>query len=330
MGFTFFFRDGQALDLLGEHVVPDLSTRRYIDVWDAGCSNGAEPYSVAITFREHMGPFLFRNVRIWATDIDETDTFGAKIARGVYSEQETKRIPPEIRAKYFSAVGCGDGELQLTEEIRRAVRFQRHDLLSLSPIREQFGLIVCKNVLLHFSPQQRVDVIRMFHQALARHGYFVTERTQDLPPETKHLFSRVVGSSQLFQKRAVEQTEPNTREDAPHEPSAELTFTVMDRRKQGSTYDWMNIDCGATRVGKVRGLAEGNRLTIHSLNIFPEFERHGIGRRAIETFKDHFEQITADRVRHTAVGFWKKMDFRRSDDGSYVWRKRCSTSGSRD
>jgi len=199
MAFTFFFRDGQALDLLAQHVVPDLKTRRYINVWDAGCAMGPEPYSVAITFRQQMGHFLFRNVNICATDIDETNTFGKIIARGVYSNDETKRIPPEILGKYFSPNGS-NGCLQISDEIRGAVEFQQHDLLSLKPVRDGFGLIVCKNVLLHFSPQQRVDVIKMFHGALAEGGYFLTERTQELPPRTARLFRRVTAVAQLFQK----------------------------------------------------------------------------------------------------------------------------------
>ena len=199
MAFTFFFRDGQALDLLAQHVIPDLKTRRYINVWDAGCAMGPEPYSVAVTFREQMGHFLFRNVNICATDIDDTDTFGGIIARGVYTQQETKRIPPKILGKYFSPNGS-DGCLEISDEIRRAVAFQRHDLLSLEPVREGFGLIICKNVLLHFSARQRVDVIKMFHRALAEDGYFLTERTQQLPAQTARLFRRVTSVGQLFQK----------------------------------------------------------------------------------------------------------------------------------
>ena len=199
MAFTYFFRDGQTLDLLAQHVIADLKTRRYIDVWDAGCAMGPEPYSIAITLRENMGRFLFRNVRVFATDVDESNTFGPIIARGVYSEQETKRIPPEILSKYFSPNG-EEGSLQISDEIMKSVTFQQHDLLSLAPVRTGFGLIVCKNVLLHFSPQQRVEVIKMFHRALAREGYFVTERTQELPPEAAHLFRRISSISQLFQK----------------------------------------------------------------------------------------------------------------------------------
>jgi chemotaxis protein methyltransferase CheR len=321
MAFTYFFRDGQALDLLAEHVIPHLATRRYMDVWDAGCATGPEPYSIAITFREHMGPFLFRNLRIWATDVDETNTFGRIIARGAYSQQETKRIPPAIRAKYFSAQG-GDGSLQVSEEIRRVVRFQRHDLLSLEPVREQFGLIVCKNVLLHFSPPERVDVIRMFHRALSESGYFLTERTQDLPPQTAQLFSRVTSTGQLFKKRVANRREPRTREDQPHRLTGELSFHLMHRQEEGSAYDWMNIDCGTTRVGKVRGLIDGQRLTIHSINIFPEFERHGYGRETIQMFQAAFDTIIADRVRHTAAGFWQKMGFDADRNGQYVWTRR--------
>ena len=199
MAFTYFFRDGQTLDLLARYVIPDLRMRRHIHVWDAGCAMGPEPYSIAITFREQMGQFAFRNVKIWATDIDETNTFGAIIAQGVYTEQETKRIPPEILHGYFSPDGQR-GSLRISGEIRKAVEFRRHDLLSLEPIRDGFGLIVCKNVLLHFSPEMRVEVIKMFHRALSGGGYFVTEQTQELPPETAHLFRQVSNVAQLFQK----------------------------------------------------------------------------------------------------------------------------------
>ena len=320
MAFTYFFRDGQALDLLVKHVIPDLSTRRYMDVWDAGCATGPEPYSVAMTFREHMGPFLFRNLRIWATDIDETNTFARIIERGVYSEQETKRIASELRARYFEPCGT-NGEFQLIEEIRKAVRFQRHDLLSLQPIREQVGLVVCKNVLLHFSPPQRIDVMKMFHRALSENGYLLTETTQEMPVELAPLFSRVSGTGQLFKKRVPARHGPHTRQDQPHELSETLAFDLMRRQDHGSAYDWMNIDCGQTRVGKVRGLIEGRHLTIHSMNIFPEFERRGYAKETIQMFQGAFDTIVADRVRPTATGFWKKMGFDSGRDGQYVWTR---------
>ena len=198
MAFTFFFRDTQTLELLAEHALPELKRRQHIRVWDAGCAFGPEPYSLAIILRENMGHFLFRNVKIFATDIDESD-FGTTIADGVYSEQELGRLPRDILDRYF-APHQPPGSYQISAEMRSAVQFERHDLLTLKPVREDFGMIVCKNVLLHFTPEQRGEVVKMFHHALSEGGYFVTENTQKLPPGTEHLFCQVTGAAQLFQK----------------------------------------------------------------------------------------------------------------------------------
>ncbi len=197
MAFTYFFRDPETLALIVKHALPDLSTRCYINIWDAGCAHGPEPYSLAITLRENMGRFLFRNVRIYATDLDENDTFGGIIARGCYNEAETRRIPADILARYFDPQPEG---FQVKAEIRQTVRYQRHDLLSLQPIREELGLIVCKNVLLHLSPADRIAIIHMFHAALAEGGYLVTEPTQKLPPEVEPFFHPLTEVGQLWQK----------------------------------------------------------------------------------------------------------------------------------
>ena len=100
--------------------------------------------------------------------------------------------------------------------------------------------------------------------------------------------------------------------------SKKLDFKLI-RRDKRSDFDWLNIDCGPVRVGKARGLINGRSLTICSINIFPEFERHGYAKETIEMFKQSFNAIIADRVRHTAVGFWVKMGFTRREDGNYVY-----------
>jgi len=104
--------------------------------------------------------------------------------------------------------------------------------------------------------------------------------------------------------------------------TAQLTFKLLPRNQRGHEYDWMNIDHDGVRVGKVRGLINGKLLTIHSINIFPEFEHRGFGRETIKMFKRSFDTIVADRVRHTAIGFWQRMGFRPDGHGNYVWKRR--------
>lgn len=102
----------------------------------------------------------------------------------------------------------------------------------------------------------------------------------------------------------------------------ELTFNLLAHDQQHSSYDWMNIEYCGKRVGKVRGLMKGKTLTICSVNVFPEFERRGFARKTIEMFKESFDTIIADRVRHRAVGFWEKMEFGADKNGNYVWKSR--------
>jgi hypothetical protein len=40
----------------------------------------------------------------------------------------------------------------------------------------------------------------MFHRALGPGGLFVTEQTQEMPPELGSLFERVIPDGQLFRK----------------------------------------------------------------------------------------------------------------------------------
>jgi chemotaxis protein methyltransferase CheR len=200
MAFTYFFRDWQTIETVADHVIPELTRQRYVNIWDAGCANGPEPYTLAIMFRERMGKFMFRNLHIYASDIDESNQFGEVITKGVYPRMDLQRIPHPIFESYFSSNGSPE-HYQISDELRHVVTFQKHDLLSLQPIRDGFGLVVCKNVLLHFTAEQRVAVIRMFHQALAPGGFMVTEQTQKLPEEAEPWFGKVSATAQLFQKR---------------------------------------------------------------------------------------------------------------------------------
>ena len=100
-----------------------------------------------------------------------------------------------------------------------------------------------------------------------------------------------------------------------------LSFSLIARDKLRSGYDWLNIDRGVVRIGKVRGLIKGKTLIIFSINIFPAFEGHGYARTTIKMFKESFNTIIADRVRYTAVGFWEKMGFVDAGKGKYVYDK---------
>jgi ribosomal protein S18 acetylase RimI-like enzyme len=101
----------------------------------------------------------------------------------------------------------------------------------------------------------------------------------------------------------------------------EFHIDFLSKKEQHSDFDWANINVGKNRVGKARCQIEKDRLIIYSINVFPEFEGNGYGKRFVEEGKKHFNIIIADRVRYSAIGFWEKVGFIKSEDGNWVYRK---------
>jgi chemotaxis protein methyltransferase CheR len=189
----------QTLDTIVANVLPSMQGYQYIRIWDAGCAHGPEPYSLAIMLRENMSEYMFRNVRIHATDADTTDQFGRIIKEGVYQADEVQRIPSTIKQKYF-APAERSGYYKIDDGIRSCITFNKHDLLSLKPIRSELNLIVCKNVLLHLRPEDRVLVIEMFYDALREGGFLAMEHTQEMPDRVKTMFEPITCKGQVFRK----------------------------------------------------------------------------------------------------------------------------------
>jgi chemotaxis protein methyltransferase CheR len=182
-----------------EHLLPSLAGRSHPHIWDAGAAMGQEPYTLSIMLAENMNHFAFNNLRIDATDVESTGQFAKIIDAALYPKDELSRLPQGILEKYFEPNGKPD-YFRVIEQVRPRVAYQQHDLLSFQEIGHGYSLVLCKNVLLHFQAQERIEVLKMFHRALAPGGLFATEQTQDMPQELASLFQRVIPDGQLYRK----------------------------------------------------------------------------------------------------------------------------------
>lgn len=200
MAFTFFFRDEQSLLLAVQKLVPSIIGRRNVHILNAGCAMGMETYTFAILLSENIGKFALRNVKIHAVDIDnENVDFGKTVREGIYHKEHLQRIPADLFKKYFRPASQ-DGYYIISDDLRALVEFQKYDLLTLKPLREDYSLIICKNVLLHFNYHQRVEVLSMFFNMLLLGGLLVMENTQNMPDELSTKFNKIAGYVQLYEK----------------------------------------------------------------------------------------------------------------------------------
>ena len=150
---SYFFRDRAPFDLLASAALPRLAEarrpRQRLRIWCAGCSTGQEAYSVAMLLADQ--PDLWEG---WQFDILGTDVSAATIARAneaLYSRFEVQRgLPVKLMLRHFAPEGDG---WRVQPELRRQVRFARHNLLDPPPGR--FDVILCRNVLLYLAPALR-------------------------------------------------------------------------------------------------------------------------------------------------------------------------------
>lgn len=208
MAYTSFFRDAEVLDAIGALVVPWASAQQEIKIWDAGCATGEEAYSLAMIFAERLDPFTIRNLRIVATDREESSfpQFEAKIERGQYNRQDLIWVPEPLRTTYFAPTAVQD-QFEASAVIRDSIKYIRHDLLTLEPIDTGFALVVCKNVLMHCPEPSQHRVVDMFWHALRPGGYLAFDCFQSLPPQNAPQFEQVERGLQLFRKKQADACE---------------------------------------------------------------------------------------------------------------------------
>ncbi len=166
-----FFRTPEKFSKLETDVIPDLLKRSpKLNIWSAGCSIGAEPYSLSIIMKE-MTPGVRH--RILASDLDIEIL--AKAKKGIYTENELKSIKPDRKKKYFDVVE--GNKYAVKQEIKSAIEFKRHNLLK-DKFETGFDLILCRNVVIYFTEEAKDQLYANFFTALKPGGILFVGATE--------------------------------------------------------------------------------------------------------------------------------------------------------
>ena len=194
IGETFFFRYAEQFAALRATILPDLIAARAAEqtlrIWSAGCSTGAEPYSVAILAHELIGADLPAwQVTILGTDISTAALETARAAE--YGRWALRTSPEEERRRYFLPLPprpgpAREGGYALRPEYRRMVRFERGNLLdlldgSMPPHLDGFDLILCRNVLIYFDAATVAGLMRALARRLRPGGWLLIGHAEPSP-----------------------------------------------------------------------------------------------------------------------------------------------------
>ena len=170
---TFFFRDKVPFDHFRDTIMPEVikarAGRRSVRIWCAAGSTGQEPYSLAMSLKEMGAALTGWRVEIIATDLSQEVLEKAKA--GIYSQFEVQRgLPIQLLVKHFRQMG----ELwQLNADIRAMVQHRQLNLMQDFSHLGTFDVIFCRNVLIYFDQQTKIDALNRMARAMASDGYLV-------------------------------------------------------------------------------------------------------------------------------------------------------------
>jgi chemotaxis protein methyltransferase CheR len=170
---SFFYRDKIPFDHFREGIVPALvkarASQRRLRIWCAAASTGQEPYSLAMIIREMASLLGGWRIDILATDLSIEVLEKAKA--GVYSQFEVQRgLPIQMLVKYFTQTG---ETWQISSDIRGMVQYRSLNLLHDFSALGTFDVIFCRNVLIYFDQQTKVDVLERCARILEPDGFLV-------------------------------------------------------------------------------------------------------------------------------------------------------------
>jgi chemotaxis protein methyltransferase CheR len=170
---TFFFRDKTPFDHFRASIMPEILTaragRKSIRIWCAAGSTGQEPYSLAMCLKEMGATLAGWRVEIIATDLSQEVLEKSKA--GIYSQFEVQRgLPIQLLVKYFKQTG---EFWQINADIRAMVQHRQLNLLHDFSQLGTFDVIFCRNVLIYFDQDTKINIFNRLARITEADGFLV-------------------------------------------------------------------------------------------------------------------------------------------------------------
>jgi chemotaxis protein methyltransferase CheR len=190
---TSFFREEYHFQQLAREVLPEREANntptRRLRIWSSACSTGEEAYSIAIVLRETLAHLRTWDVRVLATDIDSNVV--SKAAQGTYNVDHLKGVSAARRQRWFRPMP-GRGECySAAPELKDLITFKHLNLFDPWPMRGQFDIIFCRNVVIYFDKSTQRKLFERMAEAQEPGGWLFIGHSENLQNVTNRY--RLVG-----------------------------------------------------------------------------------------------------------------------------------------
>jgi chemotaxis protein methyltransferase CheR len=169
------WRHPEQWTVLERDVLPELAQTGRVRAWSAGCSYGAEAFTLAAVCKDTVP-----NAKVAITGVDIDGRMIERARTGVFSAGDARSVKPALMAKWFTK--RPDRSYEALPELRALCRFEVGDLLRVQPRPGAYDLVMCRNTVIYFNDEVRDALHARLVTALRPGGYLVvgaTERVSD-------------------------------------------------------------------------------------------------------------------------------------------------------
>ncbi len=193
---TYFFREQLHFDFLKRYL-EQLHQNRFIRVWSAAASLGAEAYSIAMILENSLGKSRYEVV---GTDVNSEVL---KIAQaGCYPLPWVEKIPTTYKQLYcLKGKNQHEKQFLIDPTLQENVRFSQANLLDRQLHLGKFDIIFLRNVLIYFNDEVKCLVISHVIENLKEGGYLIISLTENLRNIANPMLKQV--DSSIYQKVAI-------------------------------------------------------------------------------------------------------------------------------
>ena len=171
--YTYFYREENHFKFLQDVLLPfeeKNNKTKVLNIWSAGCSSGEEPYTLAMVIDDYFKLSASQwKIQISATDISENVL--TKAREGIYSEDAIKNLPDSYKKRYF--LKTSDNKYQVNTFIKNQISFKIFNLMDPLTLKNKYDIIFCRNVMIYFNAETKVNIINKFYEATKFGGYLM-------------------------------------------------------------------------------------------------------------------------------------------------------------
>lgn len=188
---SHFFREPHHFEFLANELVPYakrvLPAGKRVRIWSAGCSNGQEPYSIAMQMLEGMPEIQKYDFRILATDIDPAVIQFARQA--TYPVHLTNGLSDERKQRFME--DSGHESLRVKTTVRELVAFRELNLLGPWPMKGLMDVVFCRNVLIYFDAETQDTLWPRFRDIIRPDGLLMLGHSERVSAPENHALNSI-------------------------------------------------------------------------------------------------------------------------------------------